>query len=129
VQINMWKKMGVFWVAAPCSLVHVSCWFRGTCCLHHQSDESANFYQTRGATAQKTSIFIRTIVRTWNPTTGMNIYTYHLGIGRSYVADFKLRPSVFHWKAGWEDLRRALMTVRNNSERCCPECLQSNSVR
>jgi hypothetical protein len=28
-------KMTVFWVVAPCSLVHVYRCFRGVCCLHH----------------------------------------------------------------------------------------------
>jgi hypothetical protein len=50
------KKMDVFWVVEPCSLVEVYHRFRGTCCLHHQnalmmqaartSETSVNFYQT-----------------------------------------------------------------------------------
>jgi hypothetical protein len=32
------KKMAVFWVVAPCSLVEVYQRFRGPCCLHHQGD-------------------------------------------------------------------------------------------
>jgi hypothetical protein len=47
--------MAVVWVVAPCSLVEVYQRFRGTCCLHHQSDEMeaartsetlVNFYHT-----------------------------------------------------------------------------------
>jgi hypothetical protein len=32
------KKMAVFWVVAPCSVVEVYRRFRGRCCLHHQGD-------------------------------------------------------------------------------------------
>jgi hypothetical protein len=32
------RKMDVFWVVAPCSLVEVYHRFRGPCCLHHQGD-------------------------------------------------------------------------------------------
>jgi hypothetical protein len=32
------KKMAVFWVVAPCSLVEIYQRFRGPCCLHHQGD-------------------------------------------------------------------------------------------
>jgi hypothetical protein len=39
-------KMAVFWVVAPCSLGEVCRRFRGACCLHHQGDESVNFWQT-----------------------------------------------------------------------------------
>jgi hypothetical protein len=42
-------KMAVFWVVAPCSLVEV-------------------FRHFRGATTQKTAVFILTTVRAWNPT-------------------------------------------------------------
>jgi hypothetical protein len=35
-------KMAVFWEVAPCSLVDVYRRFRGTCCLHHQGDESCH---------------------------------------------------------------------------------------
>jgi hypothetical protein len=48
----MTKKMAVFWVAAPCSLVEVYQRFRDPCCLHHQgtaartSETLVNFYQT-----------------------------------------------------------------------------------
>jgi hypothetical protein len=35
-------KIHVFWVVAPCSLVEVYQRFRGPCCLHHHGDE----YQT-----------------------------------------------------------------------------------
>jgi hypothetical protein len=52
-------KMAVFWVVAPCSLVEVYHRFRGPCCLHHQDD--------RGATTQKTAIFVLTAVKTSNP--------------------------------------------------------------
>jgi hypothetical protein len=45
-------KMAVFWVVAPCSLVEVYQRFRGSCCLHH-----------KGATAQKTAIFLCTLVK------------------------------------------------------------------
>jgi hypothetical protein len=39
--------MAVFWVAEPCSLVEVYQRFRGSCCLHHQGDETlVNVYQT-----------------------------------------------------------------------------------
>jgi hypothetical protein len=34
-----YKKIAVFWVVAPCSLVEVYQRFRGPCCLHHQGDE------------------------------------------------------------------------------------------
>jgi hypothetical protein len=54
-------KMAVFWVVAPCSLVEVYQRFRGPCCLHHQGDAS------RGATTQKTAIFVLIAVRTSNP--------------------------------------------------------------
>jgi hypothetical protein len=51
------KKMAVFWVVAPCSLVETYRRFRGACCLHNQeidlkieaastSETSINFYQT-----------------------------------------------------------------------------------
>jgi hypothetical protein len=47
------RKMAVFWVVEPCSLVKVYQRFRGPCCLHHQGDSQArttetlvNFYQT-----------------------------------------------------------------------------------
>jgi hypothetical protein len=30
----------IFWYVAPCSLVEFYRFFRGTCCLHHQGDES-----------------------------------------------------------------------------------------
>jgi hypothetical protein len=43
------KKMAVFWVIAPCSLVEIYLRFRSTCCLHHQSDHHA--------TTEKTAIF------------------------------------------------------------------------
>jgi hypothetical protein len=43
------KKMAVFWVVVPCSLVEVYRRFRGACCLHRQGDE--------GSTSQKTAIF------------------------------------------------------------------------
>jgi hypothetical protein len=33
------KKIAVFWVVAPCSLVEIYQRFRGPCCLHHQGDE------------------------------------------------------------------------------------------
>jgi hypothetical protein len=33
------KKMTVFWVVAPCSLVEIYRRFRGACCLHHLGDE------------------------------------------------------------------------------------------
>jgi hypothetical protein len=33
------RKMAVFWVVAPCSLVEVYQRFRGPCCLHHQGDD------------------------------------------------------------------------------------------
>jgi hypothetical protein len=36
----MKKKMAVFWVVAPCSLVEVYQRFRGPCCLHDQGDDS-----------------------------------------------------------------------------------------
>lgn len=37
---NFWIfEDGFFWVVAPCSLVEVSWRLRGSCCLHHQSDE------------------------------------------------------------------------------------------
>jgi hypothetical protein len=39
-------EMAVFWVVAPCSLVEVYRRFRDVCCLHHQGDESVNFYET-----------------------------------------------------------------------------------
>jgi hypothetical protein len=40
-------KITVFWVVAPCSPVEVYQHFRGTCCLHHQGDETlVNLYQT-----------------------------------------------------------------------------------
>jgi hypothetical protein len=35
------KKIVVFWVVAPCSLVEVYQCFRGPCCLHHQGDTGA----------------------------------------------------------------------------------------
>jgi hypothetical protein len=35
------KKMAVFSVVAPCSLVEVYQRFRRTCCLHHQGNEQA----------------------------------------------------------------------------------------
>jgi hypothetical protein len=42
--------MAVFCVVAPCSLVEVYQRFRGSCCLHHQGNDSSetlvNFYQT-----------------------------------------------------------------------------------
>jgi hypothetical protein len=34
-------KMAVFWVVAQCSLVEVYQRFRGACCLHHQSYQTA----------------------------------------------------------------------------------------
>jgi hypothetical protein len=34
----MSMKMTVFWDIAPCSLVEINLYFRGTYCLHHQSD-------------------------------------------------------------------------------------------
>jgi hypothetical protein len=53
------KKMAVFWVLAPCSLVEVYQRFRGPYCLRHQGDDFimmmevartsetlVNFYQT-----------------------------------------------------------------------------------
>jgi hypothetical protein len=41
------KKMVIFWVVAPCSLVEVYWCFRAACCFHNQGDEySVNFYQT-----------------------------------------------------------------------------------
>jgi hypothetical protein len=33
------RKIAVFWVVAPGSLVEVYQRFRGPCCLHHQGDE------------------------------------------------------------------------------------------
>jgi hypothetical protein len=48
-------KMTVFWVVALCSLVEVYKRFRGTCCLHHQGDDT-----------QKTAIFILSAVKTSN---------------------------------------------------------------
>jgi hypothetical protein len=39
-------KMAVFWVVMLCSLVEVYQCVRGSCCLHHQGNESENFYQT-----------------------------------------------------------------------------------
>jgi hypothetical protein len=32
--------MAVFWVVAPCSLVEVYQRFKGSCCLHHQNEDS-----------------------------------------------------------------------------------------
>jgi hypothetical protein len=43
VQKNISKKMTVFWVVAPCSLVEVYRRFTGICCLQHQSSK---FIQT-----------------------------------------------------------------------------------
>jgi hypothetical protein len=47
------KKMTVFWIVEPCSLVQVYRRFRGAYCLYHQDDQevntsemSVNFYQT-----------------------------------------------------------------------------------
>jgi hypothetical protein len=78
--------MAVFRVIAPFSLVEIYQRFRGLCCLHHQGDERLialialmmeaarplKRWQTstrlRGATTQKTAIFIFTAVRTSNPT-------------------------------------------------------------
>jgi hypothetical protein len=45
-------KMAAFLVVAPCSLVKVCQLFRGTCCLHHQRDDSTRLH---GAITQKTS--------------------------------------------------------------------------
>jgi hypothetical protein len=38
VDLKIERKMAVFWVVAPCSLVKVYQRFRGPCCLHHQGD-------------------------------------------------------------------------------------------
>jgi hypothetical protein len=35
-------KKAVFWVVAPCSLVHTDRRFRGAYCLHDQDDESSD---------------------------------------------------------------------------------------
>jgi hypothetical protein len=35
---ELFSKMAVFWVVAPCSLVEVYQRFRGPSCLHHQGD-------------------------------------------------------------------------------------------
>jgi hypothetical protein len=40
-EFNIFSKIAVFWVVAPCSLVEVYQRFRGPCCLHHQGDESS----------------------------------------------------------------------------------------
>jgi hypothetical protein len=58
-------KMAVFWVVAPCSLVHICQRFRGAGCLHLQSDclvdpgtseTSVNFTRQHGAVSQKAAI-------------------------------------------------------------------------
>jgi hypothetical protein len=36
------KKMIVFWVVAPCSLVEIYRRFKSACCLRHHGDESAS---------------------------------------------------------------------------------------
>jgi hypothetical protein len=48
------KSMAIFWDVAPCNLVEVDRFFRGTYCLHHQGP----------ATTQKTTTFIFVAVRT-----------------------------------------------------------------
>jgi hypothetical protein len=35
----LFRKMSVFWVVAPCSLVEAYQRFISACCLHHQGDE------------------------------------------------------------------------------------------
>jgi hypothetical protein len=50
LRIGPSRKMVVFWVVAPCSLVEIYQRFRGSCCLHHQGE------------------IILTAVRTSNPT-------------------------------------------------------------
>jgi hypothetical protein len=57
------KKITVFCVVAPCSLVDVYLRFGGSCCLHHQGDGS-----DYGGKTQKTAIFILAAVRTSNHT-------------------------------------------------------------
>jgi hypothetical protein len=37
-------KISVFWVVALCSQVEIYQSFRGTCCLHHQGDESSPWW-------------------------------------------------------------------------------------
>jgi hypothetical protein len=41
-------KMAVFWVIAPCSLVEVYQYFRGTCCLHHHGSSPFSFGAENG---------------------------------------------------------------------------------
>jgi hypothetical protein len=38
VRTRQTRKIAVFWIVAPCSLVEVYQRFRGPCCLHHQGD-------------------------------------------------------------------------------------------
>jgi hypothetical protein len=65
------KKMAVFWVAGPCRLAELYQRFRGTCCLHHQGDE----------TTQKRALFFFTAVRTAKPTyVKRNVCLYYITI-------------------------------------------------
>jgi hypothetical protein len=49
-------KMTVFWDVRLCCLVEAYRRFRGTCCLHHQGDESLITLMMEAASTTETSI-------------------------------------------------------------------------
>jgi hypothetical protein len=59
------KKMDVFWVVAPCSLVENYRIFRGACCFHHQGDLVA--FMLEAASTSETSVIFYQTSRRNNP--------------------------------------------------------------
>jgi hypothetical protein len=74
------KKMAVFWVAAPCSLVEIYQRFRGPCCFHHQGNIS-NQFLARGflvALMMKAARTSETLVNLYQTTRRYNPEVSHL---------------------------------------------------
>lgn len=63
------KKMAIFLVVAPRSLVEVRRCFRGPCCLQSST-------RLRGTTAKKSAVFGVTAVKTSNTTEDKEIYMF-----------------------------------------------------
>jgi hypothetical protein len=78
-------KMAVFWVEAPCSLVHVYCRFTGTCYLHHQG-------------GVKTAVFILAAVRTRNPNRcSSSLPTFHYSVAQIITSTVPAMQNVMAW--------------------------------
>jgi hypothetical protein len=80
VRFQILMKMAAFWVVAPFILVQVYRRFRGACCLHHQSNESVNFYQTTRHNISE-DIHLRILLFTTTPGTHT---AYPIGVGVSF---------------------------------------------